>query len=319
MPETADQAVDTAVGLDVNGAADRVLSLLPDEEHGEQEPEASPSSQAPAGEQEPEVQIADEDATEQPVKQPAQSQTYTVKVDGKETQVTLDELIGGYSRTADYTQKTQRLAQERRDFDAEFAAVKQERAKYGELLKKLDASMAELEKQPNWDELRQSDPLEFATQWAQFQQRQQARAAIRAEQERLAQQQMLDNQRQLQERVQAEEALLVKAIPAWADKAKATEEKKALMEFGIRQGFTTEELNGIYDHRVILLLRKAMRYDQAVAKAAAARSAAPSAPTPVLHPGQGAKRPSDDATRIRKRLAETGSVEDAAALIMRSL
>ena len=39
--------------------------------------------------------------------------SYTVKIDGAEQQVTLDELQNGYQRQADYTRKTQELASER--------------------------------------------------------------------------------------------------------------------------------------------------------------------------------------------------------------
>ena len=39
--------------------------------------------------------------------------SYTVKVDGREERVSLDELQNGYQRQADYTRKTQELASER--------------------------------------------------------------------------------------------------------------------------------------------------------------------------------------------------------------
>jgi hypothetical protein len=39
--------------------------------------------------------------------------SFTVKIDGAEQQVTLDELQNGYQRQADYTRKTQELASER--------------------------------------------------------------------------------------------------------------------------------------------------------------------------------------------------------------
>jgi len=41
------------------------------------------------------------------------SDNYTVKIDGREEQVTLDELRQGYQRQSDYTRKTQELASER--------------------------------------------------------------------------------------------------------------------------------------------------------------------------------------------------------------
>ncbi len=42
-----------------------------------------------------------------------ESETYTIKVDGEEQTVTLEELQSGYQRQADYTRKTQELASDR--------------------------------------------------------------------------------------------------------------------------------------------------------------------------------------------------------------
>lgn len=50
--------------------------------------------------------------------QSADGQTYTVRVDGQDVEVTLDELRNGYSRQADYTRKTQELASEREQIAA---------------------------------------------------------------------------------------------------------------------------------------------------------------------------------------------------------
>ena len=48
------------------------------------------------------------------VQQEPVGESYTVKVDGSEEQVSLDELRDGYQRQSDYTRKTQELASERR-------------------------------------------------------------------------------------------------------------------------------------------------------------------------------------------------------------
>ena len=56
---------------------------------------------------------------EQPV-QPPQPQTFTVKVDGVDRQVTLEELQRGYMMQADYTKKTQALADERRALEQRY-------------------------------------------------------------------------------------------------------------------------------------------------------------------------------------------------------
>ena len=49
--------------------------------------------------------------------------TYTVKVDGAESEVTLSELQQGYQRQADYTRKTQELASERQRLEQAEAIV----------------------------------------------------------------------------------------------------------------------------------------------------------------------------------------------------
>lgn len=54
--------------------------------------------------------------------EPAAS-TYTVKVDGSESEVTLSELQQGYQRQADYTRKTQELASERQRLEQAEAIV----------------------------------------------------------------------------------------------------------------------------------------------------------------------------------------------------
>ena len=48
------------------------------------------------------------------VQQEPTGEAYTVKVDGEERQVSLDELRDGYQSQSDYTRKTQELAAERK-------------------------------------------------------------------------------------------------------------------------------------------------------------------------------------------------------------
>src|SRR5262245_6426908 len=53
---------------------------------------------------------------------------YRVKVDGEEAEVPLRELVQGYQRGADYTRKTMRLADERREVEQLRAQVDDELA-----------------------------------------------------------------------------------------------------------------------------------------------------------------------------------------------
>lgn len=63
--------------------------------------------------QQEQPQQEEEEEQEEPQEEPK----YTVKVDGKDVEVTQEELLRGYMRQADYTQKTQQLAEQRRQFE----------------------------------------------------------------------------------------------------------------------------------------------------------------------------------------------------------
>lgn len=65
---------------------------------------------------EPEYEANDEGVTEEAAEDSGSDEDqpkYIAKVDGKEVEVTLDELLNGYQRQSDYTRKTQELATER--------------------------------------------------------------------------------------------------------------------------------------------------------------------------------------------------------------
>lgn len=53
------------------------------------------------------------DNPELPITDPIETSGYTIKIDGEQQQVSLEELQSGYQRQADYTRKTQELASER--------------------------------------------------------------------------------------------------------------------------------------------------------------------------------------------------------------
>jgi hypothetical protein len=105
----------------------------------------------------------------------SETESYTVRVGGKEIEVTWDELIAGYSRTADYTRKTQAVANERKAFEQEQAAVREEREEYGKRLEILKQTLAA--NQPE----EPSDPKA----WIEWKKGQEQLQAVQAEQARL--------------------------------------------------------------------------------------------------------------------------------------
>jgi hypothetical protein len=243
-------------------------------------------------------------------------QVFTVKVDGKEIEVTLDELQKGYSRTQDYTRKTQQVAEARKAAEAELQAVRAEREQYAQLLGALSEQVkVAAEPQIDWDRLYREDPIEYVRQREVMRENKEKAAAIQAEQQRLAE---IAQQEQMQrfQAVKAKEAqALIEAIPSWKDPAKAKAEKAMLVEFGQKMGFTPQELGNIFDHRVVLALRKAALYDQMQAKRQGIKPVTNNGPKPAKPGAAGRVSQMSDSVRAKQRLAKTGRVEDAASAI----
>ena len=315
--------------MSVREAAQAFEALLA-EESGEQAPEkaqaetdeveASGDVEAEAGEQgevPEEVEASSESEESEESKQPDEPPTFTVKIDGKEEAVPLDELLKGYQRTADYTRKTQALAEQRKAAEAELNAVREERATYSQLLTALQQQLQQQQESPvDMERLYREDPIEWVRQTELARQRSEKLAASQAELQRLNTLQQQEVQRAMQARLKEEASLLVSAIPEWRDEKTAKAEKSALIEFGVKEGFTPDDLKGVVDHRVVKVLRKAMMFDQIMSKQQSIKPnvVAPKAKTVAPGNPQAAKIQVNEITRARQRLAKTGSVKDAAKL-----
>lgn len=265
----------------------------------------------PEPESEPEIEADGlPDETEAEVTEP-EEQTFTVKVDGETVEVPLSELLSGYSRTSDYTRKTQALAEDRKATDAELKAIRDERQ---QLAKKLEALEAALPDEPNidWEKLRNEDPIEYLSQKELQRERRDARQLAAAERDKLLQQQAAEQQQYLQQHIAAESERLLKAIPTWADEKKALAEKQAVIDYARSAGFSDEELSHLYDHRAVVALRKAMLYDKMMANARSKTEAVKDAPK-TAKPGvtrSGSDTSAFDAAR--RRLSKSGRTQDLA-------
>ena len=304
-------------------AADALAGMLPDEGQ-EESSEAQLPEEGAAGDEE---LLDDADASsdetdpeqseeEGDPEEEEQPQVFTVKVDGKEVEVTLEELQKGYSRTQDYTRKTQQIAEARKQTDAELQEVRAEREQYAQLLGALQAQVQQAA-QPNidWDRLYNEDPIEWVRQREVMRENQEKAAAIQSEQQRLAQ---LSQQEQTQHRqmlLAQEQEALVAAIPEWKDAKKAQAEKAMLVQFGQKVGFTPDELKSVIDHRAVVMLRKAALYDQMMSKRGNIRPAVNNGPKPAKPGAAGRMDNTTDSRRSQQRLAKTGRVNDAASAI----
>jgi uncharacterized protein (DUF3084 family) len=244
-----------------------------------------------------------------------QPQTFTVKVDGKEVAVTLDELQKGYSRTQDYTRKTQQIAEVRKQVEQETQAIRAEREQYAQLLGALQAQLQTSEPQVDLERLYHEDPIEWVRQKEVLRERQEKAYAIQAEQQRLSQLSQQEQQRAMEAHLDSEKDALLAALPEWRDPKKAKAEKALVLESAKSVGFSDDDLKSVYDHRLVLLLRKAAMYDQMVSKRQDIKPVVNNGPRTAKPGAAGRVSTTTESTRAKQRLAKTGRVDDAASAI----
>lgn len=286
-------------------------------EESEEETETAASDEDDSGvEDAPDDETSEEQSEEEEEpEEEEQQQTFTVKVDGKEVSVTLDELQKGYSRTQDYTRKTQQIAEVRKQVEQETQAVRAEREQYAQLLGALQAQLQSSEPQVDLDRLYHEDPIEWVRQKEVMRERQEKLGAIQSEQQRLSQVAQYEQQRAMEAQLASQQEALLAALPDWKDPKKAKAEKALVIESAKAAGFTDEDLKSVYDHRLVLLLRKAAMYDQMVSKRQGIKPVVNNGPRPAKPGAAGRVSTTTEATRAKQRLAKTGRVDDAASAI----
>lgn len=244
---------------------------------------------------------------------------YTIKVDGEDKQVTLEELQNGYSRQADYTRKSQVLAEQRRKADEELAATQQERQRYLSQLEQFnnqaDTKLKEFAN-TDWNKLKEDDPMEYMAKRDTYRELQENRRLLKEEQEQIVQKQQQEQLRQFEEAKKINYDNLIQRLPEWADPEKGSQVKQAVKNYAVSKGFTEQELNTLIDARSVEVLHKAMLYENLL-KAKISKKKTKVVPK-VQKPGSGTSKSevaSDKVKALRARAKRTGNVKDAAKLL----
>ena len=306
--DTSQAPTDSSSDLSANQAAEAFSALLDPAEVIEKEKPVQTESDAEA------------DVKAEPEAAPEDNETITVMVDGKPVELTKAQIAESHKnglRQADYTKKTQEVAEQRRVAESETAKARDERTQYVQGLQRsqvqLEGALQEQGK-INWQALLDADPVEYLKQQHLAQSRQ---AAL---QQNVNQQLHLKAQYDAEQTASREihltgqrETLLTK-IPEWKDEAKHKAGIAELRTYLQTQGYESQDLQNIDDHRVIVNIRKAMLYDQMMAKATAAAKKVANLPQRTERPSGGESQGIDRRSTAFQRLSKTGSREDAAAV-----
>ena len=194
-----------------------------------------------------------------------------VKVNGESSTVGMKDLIAGYQNTKSFTQKSQALAKERKDFEEGFEKVKgdynSKLENVDQLTKFLESKLVQEYDNVNWEQLRIDNPAEYAASRQDFsaraQEMQQAQDAIAQERQ--------DHNNEQAEKYNANRKALLKEQhdimivnnPEWSDTEKLNSDMAGLKSFMTNQyGFGDKDFANVTDARVIELIKDAKAFKE---------------------------------------------------------
>lgn len=246
-----------------------------------------------------------------------------LKVNGEEVEKPLEEVVALAQQGLDYTQKTQQVAEQRKELEAYAESIKaqeqafQEQMQLNNVLIEDVAKITALDQQlnqyanVNWQQLSDSDFVEAQKLFFTYNQLQQERSTLVSQFE-AKKQEVVSKQTQLMaEKIAKGKEILAKEIPNWSP-----ETNQALLSTGKDYGFSDAELNAIVDPRHVKVLHDAMQWRKLQQKDSIVKKKVSSA-KPVVKPGaKDTKAEANSNVRqLRESLRKTGKSDMAAKLI----
>lgn len=277
---------------------------IEDEETEDDEPDAEAD----------EEEDSDEEQTAEVVK---------LKVNGEEVEKPLDEVVALAQQGLDYTQKTQQVAEQRKELEALQEQLNgatkqfQEQQQLNSVLIEDVAKITSLDQQlaqyqnVDWQQLSDSDFVEAQKLFFQYNQLQQQRTDAVSQFESKRQEALTKQQQLVADQVKKGKEQLAKEIPNWSQQT--TQE---VISTGKEYGFTDAELNSIIDPRHVKVLHDAMQWRKLKSKDSVTKKKVASA-KPVVKPGSKDQKQvaTASAKKMRDQLRKTGSSEVASKLI----
>ena len=281
------------------------------------EAEAEPSENEKATEESLDDEATDEEQSEDEV--PA---ILKLKVNGEEVEKPIDEVVALAQQGLDYTQKTQQVAEQRKELEdyakgiqAQEAIFRQEVELQNVLINEvaqitsLDQKLAAYQN-VNWQQLSDNDFVEAQKLFFTYNQLQQDRNQLVSQFEAKKQEVAQKQSQLLSEKIAKGKEVLAKEIPNWSP-----ETNQALLSTGKDYGFSDAELNSIVDPRHVKVLHDAMQWRKLQQNSSVKNKI--SNAKPVVKPG--AKDSKTEANsnhrNLREQLRKTGKSDAATKLI----
>jgi len=275
-------------------------------------------------------EVEPEEATEEPdeeVEEEEQSQDEVpailkLKVNGEDVEKPLDEVVALAQQGLDYTQKTQQVAEQRKELEAYAESIKaqeqafQEQMQLNNVLIEDVAKITSLDQQlnqyanVNWQQLSDNDFVEAQKLFFTYNQLQQERSQLVSQFEAKKQQVVQKQTQLMSEKIAKGKEILAKEIPNWSP-----ETNQALLSTGKDYGFSDAELNSIVDPRHVKVLHDAMQWRKLQQNSTVKKKV--SSAKPVVKPGSKDTKAEANSNhrQLREQLRKTGKSDAAQKLI----
>lgn len=287
----------------------------PEEAPAESEPTEEveqPTTEDLPVEETEEVDVAEAtDEAQEDINENSEEPSYEVKVNGQTLNVTLDELLQGYQREADYTRGKQDLSLEKSRLDQTLqqsqTEINQKLAKLNDLNNSAQSQLQAEYANIDFEKLYEDDPVEASK--LEHKMRKRAENLQRIQYETQQAQNV-----ELQKFIQGEQSKVMSLVPEFNDPGKASKLKSDMKSYLTNVGYNNQEINTIYDSRQVLLIRDAVAYDKIRRANPKVKKKVLNAPK-VMKSGT-TKTNAEQVARLRNeklnRLKKTGKVADAA-------
>jgi hypothetical protein len=292
------------------------------QEEEEQTPLEAEAEETEEVESEEATDEPDDEAEEEEQSQDEVPAILKLKVNGEEVEKPLDEIVALAQQGLDYTQKTQQVAEQRKELEAYAEQIKmqeqafQEQMQLNNVLIEDVAKITSLDQQlnqyanVNWQELSDSDFVEAQKHFFTYNQLQQQRSQLVSQFEAKKQQVVHQQTQLMSEKIAKGKEVLAKEIPGWSQ-----ETTQQLVSVGKEYGFSDAELNSIVDPRHVKVLHDAMQWRKLQQNSTVKKKV--SSAKPVVKPG--AKDTKAEANsnhrNLREQLRKTGKSDAAQKLI----
>jgi hypothetical protein len=312
--DTNPQGSDTQSNGTINEAQNAFYGLMggddaPEEGQAESQPEQE-------NEQGVEQQEGQEDDGSEESNSDQDEQRFQVKVGGEEKELTLTELKSLAQQGADYTKKTQQVAEQRKALQAEQQAIEEAkymRDAYAERLQAMEQLLNAQQPMEDLESLKDSDPIGYAVRVAEMSQNKEKLYAIQAERQRIAELQQAEQQQGMQQYLSQQAAVLSESLPEYSDPVKGEALRSDLRTFAKNLGFSDQELSAVRDARHVMALYKAMQYDKLQQSKPQLNKRVSEPPKTIKSGNSNTAVNTDQHKKAMAQLQKSGKVRDAAS------